>query len=413
MTSFEFVSGGRIVFGAGRAAEAGALARGFGARCLLVRGKSAGAERVADSLRAAGMDVCVINGPPGEPDETDVDAAVPAARDARPDVIVAVGGGSVLDFAKAIAALVPQTENAPVRDYLEGVGRGLTITADPLPLIACPTTAGTGAEVTKNAVISSKASKFKKSLRDARMVPRVALVDPDLQGGAPRDVRVWSGLDALTQNIEALVSRRATPMTQPLALRGIEAAQHGLNALASGVYPAAAQEPMALSALLSGLALANGGLGAAHGIGQSLGVYGVPHGLACGIALPWVMAYNARRWDVRCLLQRVAEALGSRQETEARGAASAVAWIWDRMGRLQVPRLADLPARYPALPLLDEAGIAEIAWGARGNSLSGNPVALDDAQVIELVTHLRDDEEPLAALYLWMRDKHAPDVPLL
>lgn len=404
MSSFEFVSAGRIVFGTGRAVEAGDLARGFGNRCLLVRGKSAGANHVADSLRAAGVDVCEINGPPGEPDEADVDAAVPIARAARPDVVVAVGGGSVLDFSKAVAALVPQTENAIVRDYLEGVGRGLTITADPIPLIACPTTAGTGAEVTKNAVISSKVGKFKKSLRDARMVPKVALVDPDLQAGAPRDVRVWSGLDALTQNIEAFLSRRATPMTEALAFRGIGSARTGILFFAHGNEKRAeerAQEPMALAALLSGLALANGGLGAAHGIAQSLGVYGVPHGLACAVALPWVLAWNVHDhhlWGRYLQIARTFSPAFGDDGGFSAVAQEVVSWVWKQLTDLNVPRLADLRVRYPDLPLLDEAGLAELAEGARGNSLTGNPVPMSDADVAELLRRMRDADAPGEAM---------------
>ena len=238
---FDFVTAGRIVFGPGRAAEAGASARPFGSRCLLIRGRGESADTVKTSLQAAGLNVVEMRGPGGEPDETDVDGAVPSARENLPDLVVAVGGGSVLDFAKAVAALVPQGA-APVRDYLEGVGTGRKLAAAPLPLIACPTTAGTGSEVTKNAVISSRAGGFKKSLRDNRMMPAVALVDPDLQAGAPREVRVWSGLDALTQNIEAYLSRKATPLSEALALRGVEAAGIGLTYLANG-EDAAAQEP--------------------------------------------------------------------------------------------------------------------------------------------------------------------------
>lgn len=397
--NFDFVSAGRIVFGPARIHEVGGIARSYGARCLLVRGKSAGAERARESLLAAGLDVTEMPGPPGEPDETDVDAGVPIARSARPEIVVAVGGGSVLDYAKAVAALAPQTEDAPVRDYLEGVGRGLTIRVSPIPIIACPTTAGTGAEVTKNAVISSRAGRFKKSLRDARMVPAVALVDPDLQAGAPREVRVWSGLDALTQNIEAYVSRRAGPMTQPLALRGLRAAHAGLSCLARD-YEERAQEPLALAALLSGLALANGGLGAAHGIAQSLGIWGVPHGLACAVALPWVMASNARHPGVAARLGPLYEALSpnagyNEYDELQRGVVRSVV---DLVRPFDLPRLGALGDRYPELPPLDAEGIAVLARGAQGNSLSGNPVEMSEADVADLLRQMRDAEGPEALL---------------
>lgn len=359
--NFEFVSAGGIVFGNGRAAEIPGLARGFGRRVLLVRGRAAGADGVAAALRAADFAVETLRGPSGEPDETDVDAAVPIARRMNADVLVAVGGGSVLDFAKAVAALAPQTPGPPVRDFLEGVGTGRTLTARPIPLIACPTTAGTGSEVTKNAVISSRAGRFKKSLRDARMVPVVAVVDPELQVGAPRDTRVWSGLDALTQNIEAAVSRKATPITEALAERGRVAAEAGLRHLADG-REAESQEPLALAALLSGLALANGGLGAAHGIAQALGIYGVPHGLACAIALPWTLRRS--------------------------GLADRVPPILDAF---PLPRLADLPARWPDLPPLgSDDGIRVLAKASLGNSLSGNPIPLDEEDVAALLKQMRD-----------------------
>lgn len=393
---FDFVSAGRIVFGAGRAGEAGTLARPFGERCLLIRGRSPGAERVHQSLVEAGLVVAQMSGPGGEPDEMDVDAAVPRTRELRPHIVVAVGGGSVLDFAKAIAALATQPHNAPARDYLEGVGRGLALEAAPLPLVACPTTAGTGSEVTKNAVISSRAGRFKKSLRDARMVPTIALVDPDGQAGAPRVVCVGSGLDALTQNVEAYVSRRATPMTDALALRGIKAASAGLNALVRD-DDTGAREPLALAALLSGLALANGGLGAAHGVAQALGIYGVPHGLACAVALPWVLAHNARSGAIPApRLREIVDALIGGEERTYEAGQTAIAHVWKTTRALGVPRLADLANRYADLPPLDADGVALLAREAQGNSLSGNPLEMDEAALAELLTWMRDADSPEA-----------------
>jgi alcohol dehydrogenase class IV len=239
-------------------------------------------------------------------------------------------------------------------------------------------------------VISSKAARFKKSLRDARMVPKVALVDPELQAGVRRDVQVWSGLDALTQNIEAYLSARATEVTRLFALRGIGKAKTGLLHLIDD-GEVAAREPLALAALFSGLALANGGLGAAHGIAQALGIYGVPHGLACAVALPWVVARN-QQFDERTALhlQTIAEQFDA---PEARSGI-VVASLWWITSRLHVPRLADLPARYPDMPSLDDEGLAELARLSRGNSLSGNPVAMTDDDVIGLLQAMRDADGP-------------------
>jgi alcohol dehydrogenase class IV len=245
-------------------------------------------------------------------------------------------------------------------------------------------------------VISSKAAQFKKSLRDARMVPKVALVDPDLQAGVPRDVQVWSGLDALTQNVEAYLSCRATPMTDLFAERGMHAAAAGLKHLAAG-DAVSAREPMALAALLSGLALANGGLGAAHGIAQALGVFGVPHGLACAVALPWVTAFNTRDQQVWGRYLRLAHAVNSSFDNDGEFtpvAQEVVGWLWRTTHTLEVPRLAGLPARYPHLPPLDDEGLAELARLSQGNSLSGNPVAMTDDDVVVLLRAMRDADGP-------------------
>jgi alcohol dehydrogenase class IV len=210
-----------------------------------------------------------------------------------------------------------------------------------------------------------------------------------------RSVRVWSGLDALTQNIEAYLSRRATPLTLPLALRGTREAMAGLSAMTAGDEDAA-REPMALAALLSGLSLANGGLGAAHGIAQSLGIYGVPHGLACAVALPWVMALNLGS-DKDGRFRDLADTLCP-ADSYPGALRGAVARVWEMTSKLGVPRLAELGDRYPDLPPLDAEGITLLAGGAQGNSLSGNPVPMNDTQVAELLTTMRDADDPKAPL---------------
>ena len=230
-----------------------------------------------------------------EPETTDVDETVAAIRPhLKPgDCLVAVGGGSTIDLAKAVAGLVTQRESAPVKDYLEGVGRGLKLVEAPLPFIAMPTTSGTGTEATKNAVISSYDPPFKKSLRDERLVPAAVIIDPELTVSNPPEVTAYSGMDAITQLIESLVSKKATPLTKALCREGLRAAVPALEVAFKDPTNQAAREAMSYAAWLSGVTLANAGLGMAHGVAAALGVHcRVPHGLACAVMLVPAMKVN-------------------------------------------------------------------------------------------------------------------------
>jgi len=235
----------------------------------------------------------------GEPQVADVEQAVAAAREAGCDVLVALGGGSAIDCGKAVAGVV--ANGGTPLDYMEVIGQGRPLTRPALPWVAVPTTAGTGAEVTRNAVVGEPSKKFKASLRSELLLPRVALVDPELGVGVPPAVTAASGMDALCQLIESYTSTGAQPMTDALALRGIELAARALPRVYRDGTDLDAREDMALAALLSGVTLTNAGLGAVHGFAAPLGAnFPVPHGTICGLLLPNVIRAN-RAAEIRQL----------------------------------------------------------------------------------------------------------------
>ncbi|OWU83750.1 alcohol dehydrogenase [Oceanicola sp. 22II-s10i] len=279
---------GRTIFGRGAADTAPELISGLGRRILLVRGSAPGADRLEAALSARAEVLTLRHH--GEPDLPALTAALDRARPFAPDVIVAIGGGSVLDLGKALAALVPSSRD-PL-DHLEVVGRGLPLDQAPLPLVAIPTTAGTGAEATRNAVIGVPEHARKVSLRDDRMIPDVALVDPALTDHSPRAVTLASGLDAVVQVIEPYLSSRATPFTDALCRAAIPQGLAALRRLMEAEDPAA-RDALAHVSLTGGIALSNAGLGAVHGLAGVLGGrHPAPHGALCGRLLVPVLRAN-------------------------------------------------------------------------------------------------------------------------
>jgi len=316
MQDFSFATAAQIRFGRGIARAAIADLAQMGGRVLLVSG--ANAERVkwlADGLEQAG---CLVTGfaARGEPDIAMIEAGVAQARSADANVIVACGGGAAIDAGKAIAALVPATR--PMLDHLEVVGKGLPLDGAPLSFVAIPTTAGTGAEVTRNAVIAVPEQRRKVSLRDAKMLPALAIVDPALTDGCPRDVTLASGLDAVTQVIEPFLSRRANPLTDALCRDAIPRGLKAIRALMEDATPDARDE-MAWVSLCGGLALANAGLGVVHGLAGPLGgLSSAAHGAICGTLLPFGLEANARAGAdaarIRMVRGWIADALGGTPE---------------------------------------------------------------------------------------------------
>jgi len=298
------------------------------------------------------------------------------------DFVLAVGGGATVDLGKAVAALATNTQSSTVKDYLEGVGQGLRLVEEPLPVVALPTTAGTGAEATRNAVISSYQPAFKKSLRDPRLVPRIALVDPELSVSVPPAVTAASGMDAITQLIESFLSRKAQPIPQALALQGLKMAVPAIAEAVENGASRSARERMSHAALLSGMALANSGLGMAHGVAAALGVHArVAHGAACALMLPAALRVNApvrqaelaRLWHV-LFPQRSAK-------TPQEGVDLLIGEIEALCDRVGVPRrLSQVGVSREQIPALVKS--------SRGASMSGNPRDLSDDELTQILEDL-------------------------
>ena len=377
-TTFEFATASRIMAGVGRAADLPGVLAGLGSRALVCTG--ANAERHAGLLAVLGLPVVVFP-VPAEPTVELARAGVAAARQHGADVVAAIGGGSVIDTGKAVAMLLGN--GGDPLDYLEVVGSGRAITRPAVPCVAVPTTAGTGAEVTANAVLAAPEHGLKASLRSPLMIPRIALVDPQLTASCPPSVTAASGLDALTQCLEPFVSVRATPLTDALAREGLLRAAAGLRAAYADGTNLAARQDMAMCALLGGMALANAKLGAVHGLAGVIGgIANVPHGIACAALLAPVIEANVRALRSgqpgSPALDRYAEA--ARLLTGGPGASieDGLAWIRQTLALLAVPGLA-------AFGLGPGHAGDVAAKGATSSSMQGNPVALSHGDLKAVV----------------------------
>jgi len=377
-TTFEFATASRIMAGVGRAADLPGVLAGLGSRALVCTG--ANAERHAGLLAVLGLPVVVFP-VPAEPTVELARAGVAAARQHGADVVAAIGGGSVIDTGKAVAMLLGN--GGDPLDYLEVVGSGRAITRPAVPCVAVPTTAGTGAEVTANAVLAAPEHRLKASLRSPLMIPRIALVDPQLTASCPPPVTAASGLDALTQCLEPFVSVRATPLTDALAREGLLRAAAGLRAAYADGTNLAARQDMAMCALLGGMALANAKLGAVHGLAGVIGgIANVPHGIACAALLAPVIEANVRALRSgqpgSPALDRYAEA--ARLLTGGPGASieDGLAWIRQTLALLAVPGLA-------AFGLGPGHAGDVAAKGATSSSMQGNPVALSHGDLKAVV----------------------------
>src|SRR5262245_44323634 len=352
--AFEFATATRIIFGAGRLDQVPEIAASFGKRALLVTGaKSAGtvADSLADMLRQKQVESVryVVS---GEPDVKTVESGVQAAQAAGCDQVIALGGGSVIDGGKAIAGLL--ANGGTLLDYVEVIGRGQSFSKPAAPFIAIPTTAGTGSEVTRNAVISFDEPKLKVSLRSNYMLPRVAVVDPALTYSMPQSITASTGLDALTQLIEPYTSSRHNPLTDMIAQAGLVHAR-SLRAAYADPNDKQAHEDMAFASLCGGLALANSGLGAVHGFAAVLGArFAIPHGVCCAALLPYTLKGNVdallRRAPASPFLERYRIAA---QILTGRNGADALATI-DTMLQLIVSLCNEMK-----IPNISEFGVTE------------------------------------------------------
>lgn len=378
---FEFATATRIIFGAGRVRELGSVARTLGRRALVVTGRRPERAKRITAILADGGVTSVVFAVVGEPEVATVEAGVAQAKKGGCDLVIGCGGGSALDTGKAIAAML--TNEGELLDYLEVIGRNKSLPSPPAPFVAIPTTAGTGTEVTRNAVLASPVHRVKVSLRSPLMLPRVALVDPELTYELPPPLTASTGLDALTQLIEPFVCSRHNPMTDAVCREGIRRIARSLRfAIAEG-QSAPAREDMAIASLFGGLALANAGLGAVHGFAGPIGgMFPAPHGAVCAVLLPHVMAANLaalrQREPASAALVRydeVAQLLTG--DAQAR-ASDAVEWVSRLVTDLRLPHLA----AYGVKP----ADLGElVAKAARASSMKANPITLTEQELRQVL----------------------------
>jgi len=378
---FEFATATRIVFGAGSRRELPDIARAFGRRALVVSGRSPDrSEPVVASLSEAGVE-SVRWSVPGEPTVDHVRTGTELARGERCDLVLAIGGGSAIDAGKAVAALAANPDDP--FEYLEVIGKGRPLEQESLPFVAVPTTAGSGAEVTRNAVLTSPESGVKVSLRSALMLPRVALVDPELTRDLPASVTAATGMDALSQLIEPYLSSRASPLIDPFCLDGIARIARSLRAAVRDGNDGHAREDMSFASMLGGLALANAALGAVHGLAGPIGGrFPAPHGAVCAALLPYAFRVNlaalAERDPGNPILARfdtVGRVLTGRAGA---GAADAVDALERLQADLNIPRLSGYGLTGADVPAL-------VAQARRSSSMRGNPVELSEGDLAEIL----------------------------
>ncbi len=378
---FEFATATRILFGSGTLQEAIPMAAEMGRRAIVVTGRTA--ERAAsllEQLNEEGVETILFN-VSGEPTTDVALAGAQLARETGCDFVIGMGGGSVLDTGKAIAALL--TNSGGLLDYLEVIGSGRPLTHAAAAYMAIPTTAGTGAEVTRNAVLASPQHRVKVSLRSPLMLPRLAVVDPQLTHSMPPAVTASTGLDALTQVLEPYVSNQPNPMTDALCREGLQRAARSLRCAYEDGRDVAAREDMALVSLFGGLALANAKLGAVHGFAGPLGgLFPAPHGVICARLLPPVMEANVRALQARMpdspTLARYDEVAQLVTGKVTAAAVDGVAWVQHLCEALGVPPLSDFG--------LTEEDIPSVVGKAKNaSSMKGNPIMLTDEELTHVL----------------------------
>jgi alcohol dehydrogenase class IV len=379
LPTFDFATSSRVVFGAGRAAELPALIRDWGARALVCTGGAA--DRHSGLIDALTMPV-VRFAVSGEPTVQLAGDAANIARSQGVDLVIAIGGGSVLDLGKSVAMLLGN--GGDPLDYLEVIGQGKPVLAPSVPFAAVPTTAGTGAEVTANAVLSSPEHGRKASLRAASMIPRTAIVDPLLTLGCPKPVTAASGLDALTQCLEPFVSVAANPLSDALARQGLVRAAAGLTAAFHDGADVTARTDMSLCSLLGGMALANSKLGAVHGFAGVIGgLVSAPHGAICAALLASVTRLNVaamrHREPANPALDRYRQSAALLTGRPAATIEDGIDWIRETVAELQVPGLE-------ALGLGPDSADEIVAKTITASSTKGNPILLTEDELHQALT---------------------------
>jgi len=386
LNAFEFVSIPRIVFGRGSFSRIGELALPFGKSAVVVTnadrdGKQGLQKKLAGLLDAAGIRHSTI-WQTGEPTTAGVDKAVVIARAAEAGVLIALGGGSAIDAAKAISVLL--TNGGEASDYMEVVGKGQKVTRVGVPVIAIPTTAGTGAEATRNAVIGLPEKEFKASIRSEHLLPRVALLDSELAAKVRPEITARCGMDALTQCIEAYTSKNAEPITDALALQGMMLAGRSLRRAFHHGADLNARDDMALAALFSGMALTNAGLGAVHGFAAPLGAkYPIPHGTVCAILLPHATEANIRAIqpgsDTHARYGQAGRVIGAQPALSDTAACEVlIETAHDLVSEFKIPGLASFGLNEQSIPEL-------VALAQKSSSMRYNPVALSEKALAQII----------------------------
>lgn len=383
---FEFATAQRILFGPDTLKEVFVLTPALGQRAFVVVDSLERAMPLLDGLQQAGISVqpWVIR---HEPQVEDVIMATRKAQETTSDLLIGFGGGSSLDTAKAISVLL--TNPGDIYDYLEVVGRGLPLRAPAIPCIAIPTTAGTGAEVTRNAVLAVPSQRVKASLRSHFLLPRLAIVDPQLTLSMPPAITASTGLDALTQLIEPFVSNAANPLTDALCSEGIQRIARSLRQAYHCGDDLSAREDISLASLFSGLALANARLGAVHGLAGPIGgMFPAPHGAVCGRLLPFVFEAN-----LKALRQRAPQSPAIARYTQiarwltARPKAKAeegILWLREISEEFSIPPLRAYgitPADFPAIA----------AQARKASSMKGNPIELNEEEMFSILANATGD----------------------
>ena len=378
---FEFATAGRIIFGPGTIGEIGDLAADMGRRAFVVTGKTVDrAAPLIDQLKAQGVTITHFS-IPGEPTTDLVLDAVDRARRDACEFVIGMGGGSVVDAGKVVAALL--TNDGDLMDYLEVIGGGRPLSRKPAVYIAIPTTAGTGAEVTRNAVLDSPRHRVKVSMRSPLMLPDLALIDPELTYSLPPEITAVTGLDAFTQLLEAYVSVNANPLTDGICIEGLQRAARSIKKVCLDGKNTSARRDMCLASLFGGLALANAKLGAVHGFAGPLGgMYDAPHGALCAGLLPHVLEVNLKALQSRApqspAINRYHEVARLITGNPTDRAADGINWIQELCSQLQVPRLAEYGIKEEDLSTI-------VAKSKDASSMKGNPILLTEPEMLEVL----------------------------
>ena len=377
---FEFATSTRIIFENGFFSKVPGLIKDFGSNVLIVSGKNKNlAHQLSENLAEINIhsEIFSIH---SEPTISDIEQGTELARKTLCNVVVGIGGGSAVDSAKAIAALVPN--QGELTDYLEIIGKGRKLENEPLPFLAIPTTAGTGAEVTKNSVIKSTEHNVKVSLRSDLMYPKLAVVDPELTLTMPPHLTATTGVDALTHLLETFVSNQSNPFIDMLCREGMKRISTSLELAFNDGNNLEARESMAMASMLGGMALANVKLGAVHGFAGPLGgIYSIPHGAVCACLLPAVMEVNIealknqKQQELLIKYNEVARILTGNKSAVAKDGAI---WVKILVKKLQIPSLSDFH--------ISTESFSELIEKAKNaSSMKGNPVELNNDQLYDIL----------------------------